>query len=230
MVKGKGLIMRRVSLFFAYVFLVSFSVLAQLEGNPENWCRNGFFPRESNSYSVGLVKAKKGERIYFLDDDRKCPNDKNCQRKQYLVNRDQVLVSRSYGDYVCAWYQPRKGGEVVGWLPKNKIEFQNFLSEKYTLWIGEWRYYDNSLKIERIGKTDEFKVSGNALWKGSGANIHVGEIDAVGKLNESVIQLKQDDCQIKLNLIVDYLVVSDNLQCGGLNVSFSGVYRKKTSR
>ena len=208
-------------------FLTGSSVFGQLTGNPENWCRNGAFPRDSENYSVGYVKAKKGERVYFYSDERDCPNGKNCQRKSYLVNKDEVLFSKTYGDFMCVWYQPKKGSEVVGWLPKSKLETPVFLSEKYEPWIGSWKFYDNSLTIKRIGKTDEFEVNGTAFWKGFGDNIHVGEIEAKGILNNSIIRLKQDDCEIKLDLAVYYLVVSDNLKCGGANVTFSGVYLKK---
>jgi hypothetical protein len=130
---------------------------------------------------------------------------------------------------VGAWYQPKKGREVVDWLPWDKPEFPEFLSEKSPNRVGEWRYFDNPLKITRIGQTEEFKVTSNAFWKGLGDNIHVGEIVSQGTLNKSIIKLKQDDCELKLNLVLHYLVVSDNLQCGGLNVTFSGVYLKKST-
>lgn len=222
--------MKKAIFLFILLSLNVIPAFGQLDGNPENWCRNGFFPRESEKYKIGNIKAKKGERVYFLRDARKCPNDKNCQSKAYLVKDDEILVSRSYGNYVCVWYQPQKGSEVVGWLPDNKIEYPSFLLEKYDRWIGEWKYYDNTLRINRIGKTEEFEVSGEAFWKGLGDVIHIGEISAKGTLNESVIKLTEEDCEIKLKLIVDYLVVSDNLKCGGMNVTFSGVYLRKSTR
>ena len=209
------------------LFFAGNSIFAQLPGNPENWCRNGAFPQDSKSYSVGYIKAKKGERVYFYSDEQDCPTGKNCRRKSFLINKDEVVFSRAYGDYICAWYQPKKGSEVVGWLPKNKLETPVFLSEKYEPWIGDWKFYDNSLTIKRVGKTDEFEVKGNAFWKGFGDNIHIGEIESKGKLSDSIIRLTEGDCEIKLKLAIYYLIVSDNLKCGGANVTFSGVYLKK---
>lgn len=203
------------------------SAFGQLAGNPENFCRNGSFPTDSEDYNIGYIKAKKRERVYFYDDGKNCPKSSKCRLKSYLVNRNEVLTSRTYGNFVCAWYQTKKGSEVVGWLPVDKLEFPVFLTQKYEPWIGDWKFYDNSLQIKRIEKTDEFEVSGTAFWKGLGDNIHFGEIQAKGTLNESVIKLKQDDCEIKLNLVLHYLVVSDNLKCGGANVTFSGVYLKR---
>jgi hypothetical protein len=219
--------MKKIFILAFFLNLLTINIFAQLDGNPENWCRNGLFPRDSKEYSVGNVKAKKGERVYFYDDDRNCPNDKKCQRKSYLVNGNEVLASRTYGKYMCVWYQPKKGSEIVGWLPKDKLEFIPYLGLKYEPWIGTWRYYDNELNIERIGKTDEFNVSGTAIWKGLGDNVHTGEVEAKGTLNESIITLKQDECEVKLERVINYLVVSDNMNCGGANVTFSGVYLKK---
>ena len=34
------------------------------------------------------------------------------------------------------------------------------------------------------------------------------------------------DCRARMRLIGPYLLVADNGQCGGLNVSFSGAYRR----
>jgi hypothetical protein len=213
-------------LMFIFAIMVS-SVFAQIAGNPENLCRNGIFPTDSEDYSIGTIKAKKRERVYFYDDSRKCPKDKNCRLRTYLVKGDEVLTSRTYGNFVCAWYQRDVDAEFVGWLPANKVEYIPILYSKYESWIGDWKFYDNGLLIERIGKTEDFDVRGTAFWKGLGDNIHYGEIQAKGTLNDDVIKLKQDDCEVKLKLIFNYLVVSDNLKCGGANVTFSGIYLKR---
>ena len=39
--------------FLLVLFLFSIPVFAQLEGDPENWCRNGLFPRENIDYTFG---------------------------------------------------------------------------------------------------------------------------------------------------------------------------------
>ena len=203
----------------------------QLDGNPENWCRNGAFPRDSEAYRIANVKAANGERVYFFDDDRNCPNDQNCRRKAYLIDKDEVLISRIYGNYACAWYQPRKGSEVVGWLPKANLEFRAAEVADFASWLGEWTFYDNALKISRGEKHGSLKVSGNALWKGLGDNVHVGEVDSTGIPDENgFMRFTDGDCEVKFRLISRYLIVADNLQCGGMNVSFSGVYRKKSTR
>lgn len=40
----------------------------------------------------------------------------------------------------------------------------------------------------------------------------------------------EHDCQVEMQLVGKYLVVADNLHCGGANVSFSDVYQKRPRR
>ena len=35
-----------------------------------------------------------------------------------------------------------------------------------------------------------------------------------------------DDCKVSLILLPPYLLARDNRQCGGMNISFKGVYRR----
>lgn len=219
--------------FILLIIIFCFPIFsfAQLDGNPENWCRNGLFPRDSKEYSIGNIKAKKGERVYFYDDDKNCPNDKKCQRKSYLVKGNEVLTSRTYGKYMCVWYQSKKGSEIVGWLPKDKLEFTPMVYgiESY---IGKWKFYDNDIEIQKTSDSKIFDVKGNAFWKGVGDNIHIGELDGKAEWNGDVLLYGKDDkdeydCKVKLDLVWKYLVVSDNMNCGGANVTFSGVYVKK---
>jgi hypothetical protein len=86
-------------------------------------------------------------------------------------------------------------------------------------------------------------VSGSATWgaldpgRASRGAINSGEIDAVGIPVGNLIAIgpdydgkippepfKGDDCRVRLRLFGPYLAVEDNLLCGGLNVTFTGVY------
>jgi hypothetical protein len=41
------------------------------------------------------------------------------------------------------------------------------------------------------------------------------------------LALEDDICKLTLRLVGDFLVADDNGECGGVNVTFDGVYRKK---
>jgi hypothetical protein len=228
---------RILTAIFLKLFL-AIGASAQTEGDPENWCRNGLFPRENANYRIAKIKAAKGERVYFYgDDEADCPDNKNCRLKSYLINGDEVIVSRARGNFACGWFQPQKGSETVGWISSDKLEFVETASDAaLNDWLGDWRYYDNSINIVSGKKRGLLEISGNAFWKGLGDNIHTGEIAGetaprgnVLKIGENVAE-EEDECKAVLRLVGNFLIVSDNLRCGGANVTFSGVYRRKNLR
>lgn len=222
-------------LLFAFGFILTAQVFGQLEGNPENFCRNGFFPRESKEYSLAVVKGKKGEKVYFYGDEREdCPKNKNCRLKSYVVPKDEVIVSRKFGNFACVWFQPKKGSETVGWISLQNLEFRNLL-QSFNEIIGNWKFYDNDIKIVKTAKPSVYKVTGNAFWKGFGDNIHIGELDGEAKFTERTLKYGAEEtdeyaCKVTMYLVGKYLIVSDNLNCGGANVTFSGVYRRKAAK
>ena len=62
-------------------------------------------------------------------------------------------------------------------------------------------------------------------------NVHVGEIDGRYAPENGMIKYSDGDdeydCKMTMRLVGRYLVVADNLKCGGVNVTFSGVYTKR---
>jgi hypothetical protein len=219
------------TLFFLLIF--AFPAFAQLEGNPENWCRNGFFPRESLEYKLASVKGGKNEKVYFYGDDRDCPNDKNCRLKSYVIPNDEVIVSRNFGGWACSWYQPKKGVETVGWIALDKLEFKETNPNPAAGdWLGRWNYAGNQIEIGKSKTAGLLAITGSAFWHGLGDNVNVGELDNESKPAGNQLKIGENEtgeyeCKVTMRLLGKYLVVADNLQCGGLNVSFSGVYQKK---
>jgi hypothetical protein len=208
------------------------SCFGQLAGNPDNWCREGFFTRESDSFSLGLVKTAKGSRAYFYDDaSEKCPNDASCKRKAFVVAGDQVLINRVRGDFACAWFAPAKGSPTIGWLRLADIDRPAMLLDaSEAAWSGEWKYGDSSISIAPHKLGGYLSISGQATWKGVGNNVNVGELSGRFEHKDGVLNYSdgtdENDCKARMNLLGGYLIVSDNMKCGGLNVSFSGIYRK----
>jgi hypothetical protein len=220
-------------LIFIAGFTLTVPVFAQLEGNPENLCRNGFFPRESQNFQLARITGKPGERVYFYGDEREdCPKGKNCRRKSYLVPNDEIIVSRTFGGFACGWFQPKKGSETVGWIKVDNLEWiETDQRPEPKDWLGEWRFYENSIVISKSKTSESFEVKGDALWRGLGDNVHIGELDEQAKPFENKLKLGESEtdefaCKVSMRLVGKYLVVSDNLNCGGANVTFSGVYRK----
>ena len=199
-----------------------------VNGNPANWCRNGLFPAEQTDFKLAKVNNAKGARTHFYSDDENCPSaDAKCRLKSYVVPGDQVLVSRQYGSWVCSWYQPRKGHETVGWLPAESLSiYEPDARPGLAEWLGLWNYYDNTLNVRRGGKTGFLTVKGDALWRGLGDNVHVGAVAAEAQPQGNELILVEEECRVVLKLVGDFLLASDNSECGGANVRFNGVYKR----
>lgn len=202
-------------------------------GNPPNWCRNGHFPSEKVEFKLAKINAAKGEKVYFYNDfGADCPsNNARCQAKSYLVAGDEVLVSRTFNSYVCAWFEPRKGNETVGWIEeKSLIISPPDKKPALNKWIGNWEDGEDWLGVQPDKKSGFLAVEGDAFWFGLGENVHVGAISSKGAPAENVLNLTDSICQMSLKLVGNFLIVSDNGECGGVNVKFDGVYQKSKDR
>jgi len=199
-------------------------------GNPLNWCRNGAFPGDGTNFRLARVLGAKGARVYFHGDDEGCPGPK-CRQKAYVVPGNEVIVSRSFGDWLCAWYQPPKGDETVGWIPAHQLSVTE--AEKNpppARWLGSWEFYQNSLDIRRGAEAGTLAVEGEALWRGLGDNVHTGGVKGKARPAGNVLTVEEEVCRVTLRMVGDYLVASDNSDCGGMNVRFNGVYHRKRAR
>ncbi|MCA1592306.1 MAG: hypothetical protein LC754_06580 [Acidobacteria bacterium] len=221
---------RRILLALLMLVYVAAPATAQkTDDNPANWCRNGLFPSDAAEFRLAKVGGNRTARIHFLNDDDGCPSPEvKCETKSYLITGDQVLVSRKYGSWVCAWYQPRKGSETVGWLPvESLIISRQAASPALEKWIGRWKYDDQTLNIRRDSKSGTLLVKGDAIWRGLGDNVHVGSVEAGSSPQGNKLILIEEECRVTLKLVGDYIVASDNAECGGANVRFNGVYRRE---
>jgi hypothetical protein len=206
--------------------------LGQSGTEPENWCRSGKFTAETENYRLASVKAVKGGRSYFYNDfTEDCPEAENCREKAYVVSGDQVVISNERKGFACAWFTPVKGTGYVGWLKAGDLNFWPINKDPgLAAWYGTWRYGENEIKFESTRVRGYLNVIGTAFWKGLGDNIHIGELSNRGKVVADRVEYSDGDdeydCKATIRMVGQFLVVRDNMNCGGVNVSFSGVYRK----
>lgn len=206
---------------------------AQDGGNPANWCRNGAFASDAKTFGLARVKGAKGARVYFYGEEEGCPGPAaKCRQKAYVVPGDEVITSRTFGDWVCVWYQPARGRETVGWLAAESLAaVASAESAPLASWLGTWGFYDNEVRLSRGSGAGTLSVAGEATWVGvNPGNVHTGELEGEAAPAGGVLTLggtEEFDCRATLRLVGPYLLVSDNKQCGGVNVTFDGVYRRK---
>lgn len=227
--KTQGLRARVILSVLLALMCISVAAEAQeVADYPANWCRNGLFASDRADFKLAKIGGNWTARIHFYRDDDDCPSPTvKCETKSYLITGDQVVVSRKYGQWVCAWYQPKKGSETVGWLQADKLLMSELPARPALAnWIGLWKYDKKSLDIRRDAKTGLLKVKGYAIWEGSRDNVHLGGVEAAAQPEGNQLVLVEEECRVTLKLVGDYLVADDNSGCGGVNVRFNGVFRK----
>ena len=110
------------------------------------------------------------------------------------------------------------------------------MAEDYSNITGHYeRYIDNKIDTNAAyidvanHEHDKFQISGSAIWVGNAenGNVNMGNIEGVFPLDNNTIRYSSDDCKLIVTFSEESLIVSkDNLMCGGLNVSFDGLYKK----
>lgn len=191
-----------------------------------------------------LAKVRPGGRVYFYHTSslEGCPAmTEKCRRKGYVMPGDLVLVSETQGALVLADYV-RDGSWSEGWLPRAALIDVPIPPISFRSWLGTWNWgtldRDSAmLEIKRDKRPGFIAVHGIALWTGRfpGASqqgdINDGELEDRARPDGRHVVFGKDargygDCRVDMALIGPYLVADDNGQCGGLNVSFSGVYSR----
>jgi hypothetical protein len=160
-------------------------------------------------------------RLHFIG-----PNKR--RQKAFLVSGDEVLVNM-----ITRGFLPRVSLQVV--LPEPASARQ---------WEGKWRRDSEADIVVKQSDGDEVQISGIATWGGSDARrvkrgaINTGELSGTGKPRGQVLAIGYDPersafppseretdlCAAQLELHGRYLLVEDNGKCGGVNVSFTGLY------
>lgn len=168
-----------------------------------------------------------------------CPSAaESCKDKDYLVKGDKVVVVRTNAAFACAVYRTGKEKETHGWLPLAALDKLTPVPD----WKGKWTgLYGDEIKIVPA-KDGKLKMDGEATYKTTqsmnSGDFHV-TVDASSASTlafatdgEKVHPIEQATdgsglCALRMNQLGPYLAVGDNGACGGLNVTFSGLYMRK---
>jgi len=194
---------------------------------------------ESGAPRLGRVKAEAGKVFFLTNGSAKnaCPSAApDCREKAYVVAGDLLVLGAAHGDYVCADYDGGKG-DRGGWLPAAAIQPAPMKSDA-AAWRGKWKRVEAEITIQKKG--DGLHAEGDATFGAlDPARVHRGAVN-VGEFSGSLVikdgaaVIADPDadpkdsfaCKLWLARSGEFLFVRDNGQCGGFNVSFSGLYRR----
>jgi hypothetical protein len=196
----------------------------------ENWCRNGLFPTEP---PFSLAQVTGTDRAYFHEDMEGCPDrGMACRQHTYVVPGNHVITNRTHGSFTCAFY-PSRGGGTAGWVQSERLHALPVATNPLaSAWLGRWSSEGNpEVRITARGKSGW--VAGEAYWPGPPGthnypSTHDGAIDGALVLtgNRAHHSDGENWCKVEFTLLGDLLIAADNDKCGGMNVSFSAVYRR----
>ncbi len=183
------------------------------------------------------VKAAASQpRVYLYKKAQRCPGDQPCasRQKAYLVDGDVVFAGPASQGFRCAYYGTPKGKIIAGFLPEDSLapaDEETGLTAAFLQ--GTWRYGDDSIEIKTAGP-GKVEANGNATYQ-TATTVNEGEFTASASVpasGELVLRDGEGDamCEVKLRRRGPYIVATDNNQCGGMNVSFEGIYVKAPSR
>lgn len=202
------------------VFMLSSLVFAQ----DDKICRESLYTRAE---ALSLAKITAGP-AYFHNDFDNCPSlyADSCRESSYLIVGDEVVVSKEYKGFSCAWYTGVSN--TIGWIDSVRLEPVQINPPEINNWLGHWQYNDNNIYLTELKFSDDILVEALAIWQGTDANIHIAEIfERIYAPKYYSIQITTvDGCLLQLTIMNNYLAALDNLKCGGANVSFNGIYKK----
>jgi hypothetical protein len=207
-------------------------------------------PAPDDAQAVAAAVVGGDPRVFFVKDSNEmagCPNGSAaCRAKAYVMNGDVVVATISQGGYRCATFTGPRGTSTTNWLPAAVIAPLAPKPPAFDDWIGRWVVGEQQITITSGGKGGALSLKGTATYGGfdparvrRGA-VNMGDFDAVvtpdgthiaftvaGDTIRPYDEGDPMDCRLRLSVIGPYLIVADNDNCGGHNVTFSGVYRRK---
>jgi hypothetical protein len=199
--------------------------------------------------AIVVAKVTAGPRVNFIKsprDDRGkasiCPAASgSCREASYLVPGDVVLVGRTQGGFTCVSYQlPKAKGSiwVNGWLPRVALSpLAPQASPATSDWLGTWTHPHGTIEIRQGGLGGRLHIEGLML-EPTAHDFHNGVIDAQTNPKDGTIAFLDDGwmpfetkcdsgCRVRMQRVGTWLVVQDNGDCGGVGVTFTGLYRRK---
>lgn len=173
------------------------------------------------------------------DVDIRCPSvEPGCRDKAFLVAKDLVVIGRKFDEFVCADYWTAKSARS-GWLPAIALSPAK-VSVDPADWSGDWKRVEAEIKITNaggaltaqgsasFGALDPDRVKRGAVNSGEFSGPLVLADGQATFTDKDVDPNKPDSfgCRVRLARAADSLFVQDNGQCGGANVSFTGLYKR----
>ncbi|KMO44391.1 hypothetical protein VQ03_03810 [Methylobacterium tarhaniae] len=176
-----------------------------------------------------------------------CPGpDPACREKAFLVPGNLVILGGAQPGFVCATYVGKTGAVRSGWLPDGAVAPAPASPAPAAKdWTGTWTAPEQTLVIRPGRAAGTLDVKGDATYgaldpdrvRRGAVNIGQVEGEAAPKGADLAFTMGDkgtlpyaagdpSDCRLRLTLLPPFLLAEDNSACGGMNVSFTNLYRR----
>jgi hypothetical protein len=194
-----------------------------------------------------VSKVTSAPRVNFIkspyDDDftaASCPAATDaCRKTSYLVSNDLVLTGKTRGDFTCVVYQSlsaKKRNWSAGWVPNAALApVAPMPSPQQADWLGAWTIPGGSIEIKRAAG-GKLHIMGEMVVPGA-QDAHNGVIEARAMAVNGTVAFVDDgntafeqaegECRVRMQRFGALLMVEDNDGCGGVGVTFTGLYQRK---
>jgi len=239
---------------FIAIILASPS-LGQEDGFPEErYCNVGSIDLDGTVASLVKIRQDAAKTHFIGDKENKsvCPNTTpSCRQKEFVIAGDELITISSSSEYLCSSYVSHQGVVTSGFLPRKTIETLPVNDLKIIDWSGKWKRGVIGKWLRKTDKSEiNIKISGKKLFvdgfttwgmfdsrRVESGGVNFGELSNEASIEGGVAYLGYDprksklhdddsECRVRMKMLGRYLIVEDNSACGGLNVSFTGLYVK----
>ena len=177
--------------------------------------------------------------------DEACPSAQAaCREAAYLVTGDRVLVNGTLGRFACATYRGAGGATRSGWIAQAALQAEPPANPGLADWVGTWTSGPEQT-ITIVAKGDSLVLVGEATYGARDperlrrGGVHIGQFQATAQPTGASLGFTEaedggptrpyghsDDfaCQVRLRLAPPFLQAQSNTGCGGMNVTFTGLY------
>jgi len=209
--------------------------------------------------ALGTIARARVNFIHTSSHSESCPSAApRCRQQAYLVKGDEVVVSGRERRFVCAVHVGPNRRMAVGWLPADAVVRRAAEPPvRIEDWVGDWRFDLRAPRyraqaftiIRAAADPSKLHIDGNANYAESTAaaqrgSVNTGTIVAEAAPTGASLAFAVGDvetlpydhpggegtCRIRMRRLGRHLLASDNGKCGGLNVTFWGVYRRAKPR
>jgi hypothetical protein len=206
------------------ILLLSISVSASTQTKPTEACNFvGFQSGSQKEPSLAEVNTKTPAQTWMA-----CDSSKGCISLK-LDPGSPVLIYANNGEWTCGYGVDRHGAAPAWFRTRDLRPLAFTEAPPIEAWYGVWRSGGDRMVISASKNAGELHLVGNAIWQGANRNEHFGDARGNAIPSGNRLHIVDGGCVIDLTLAGKYILADDNQGCGGMNVRFSGIWKRASA-